>query len=349
MGRRKNNISGFGLSSGALDGKSILVTGGTGSFGRALVNELLVNHKTRRIVVFSRDEDKQHTMSLDLESAEILDHSVVRFFIGDVRDRERLEMAMRGIDIVVHAAAMKHVPIAEYNPFECIHTNVIGAENVTKASISSGVQKVIALSTDKACAPLNLYGASKLASDKIFVSANALSGKSGCHFSVVRYGNVLGSRGSVARLFKKLIVEGAKSLPLTDARMTRFFITISEGVNFVLSSLQMMQGGELFVPKIPSLKITDLARVMAPQTPMNEVGIRPGEKLHEVMITQDDARSVVELDDRYVVLPQSYRFWDAERYKQYPSTIVPEGFEYNSETNPQWLSDDDIALMLSQI
>ncbi len=257
-----------------LSDKAVLVTGGAGSFGRHLVKTVLASHRPKRLIVFSRDEAKQYDMAQDFTEEE---RKVLRFFIGDVRDRDRLEMAMREIDIVIHAAALKQVPAAEYNPFECIKTNVYGAENVVQAAIRMGVKQVVALSTDKAASPVNLYGASKLASDKIFVAANNLAGSVGTRFSVVRYGNVLGSRGSVVPLFQKLIAEGAKTLPVTDPRMTRFWITLDEGVDFVLSCLPMMRGGEIFVPKIPSMKVVDMATALAPDLPHEVVGIRPGE------------------------------------------------------------------------
>jgi len=318
-----------------LDGKSILVTGGTGSFGRAFVRTVLSRHKPAKLIVFSRDEMKQYEMAQEFDD---ISHPCMRYFIGDVRDVDRLEMAMRGVDIVVHAAALKHVPAAEYNPFECIHTNVLGAENVVKAAIRSGVDKVVALSTDKAASPINLYGASKLASDKIFVAANNLSGGITA-FSVVRYGNVIGSRGSVVPLFRRLIAEHADHLPITDERMTRFWITLRQGVDFVLSTLTVMRGGEIFIPKIPSTKITDMARVMAPNLPIKVIGIRPGEKVHEVMITEDDARTTGHLSDRYVIQP-ALKFWDSENYSD--CSMVPEGFRYASDTNDEWL--DDVAL-----
>ena len=261
----------------------------------------------------------------------------MRFFIGDVRDRDRLEMAMRDVDIVVHAAALKQVPAAEYNPMECINTNVIGAENVVQAAIRCGVKKIIALSTDKAANPVNLYGASKLASDKIFVAANNLSGEDGARFSVVRYGNVMGSRGSFIPLVKKLVAEKAKAIPITDARMTRFWITLDQGINFVLSSLAMMEGGEIFVPKIPSMKMVDLAETLAPGVPQEIIGIRPGEKLHELMITQDDARNTVELDDRYIIQP-SFEFWRSDSPSIKGAKPVDEDFVYASESNAEWLN-----------
>ena len=264
-------------------------------------------------------------------------HKSLRFFIGDVRDRDRLEMAMRDVDIVVHAAALKQVPAAEYNPMECINTNVIGAENVVQAAIRCGVKKIIALSTDKAANPVNLYGASKLASDKIFVAANNLSGEDGARFSVVRYGNVMGSRGSFIPLVKKLVAEKAKAIPITDARMTRFWITLDQGINFVLSSLAMMEGGEIFVPKIPSMKMVDLAETLAPGVPQEIIGIRPGEKLHELMITQDDARNTVELDDRYIIQP-SFEFWRSDSPSIKGAKPVDEDFVYASESNAEWLN-----------
>lgn len=320
------------------DGKSILVTGGTGSFGKAFVTMVMQKATPSRLIVFSRDELKQYEMD-----QEFLGHpqrEALRFFIGDVRDAKRLEMAFRGVDYVIHAAAMKQVPTAEYNPFECIHTNVLGAENVVRAAIRTDVRKVVALSTDKAASPLNLYGASKLASDKIFVAANHLSGSDEVRFSVVRYGNVIGSRGSVVPLFQRLIEQGADALPITDERMTRFWITIEQGVQFVVSSLEMMRGGEIFVPKIPSMHITDLARAMAPTLRYKIVGIRPGEKLHEVMITEDDARNTIELADRYVIEPQ-FAFWSRDRYEIKGCKPVKEGFSYSSGNNTEWLSGED--------
>ena len=319
------------------EGKSILVTGGTGSFGRAFARKLLaLPSPPRRLIVFSRDEQKQEAMSRELRSdfsAEL--YGRMRFFIGDVRDVSRLELAMRDVDVVVHAAALKIVPIAEYNPFECILTNVHGAENVVKAALRTGVQKVIALSTDKAANPINLYGASKLAADKIMVAANNLSSASGARFSVVRYGNVIGSRGSVVPLFNDMLRRGVKSLPITDPRMTRFWITLEQGVGFVLSSLALMRGGEIFVPKIPSMNIAELARALS-DLPHDVVGIRPGEKLHEVMITEDDARVTLELDDRYVICPPLLT-WNDAHLSSAGARQVPEGFRYSSENNKDWL------------
>ncbi|MCF8475409.1 MAG: UDP-N-acetylglucosamine 4,6-dehydratase (inverting) [Pseudolabrys sp.] len=314
-----------------LNGKSILITGGTGSFGQKFVEKLFEYYTPKRLIIFSRDEMKQYEMELKYDEKR---YPQMRYFIGDVRDVDRLEMAMRGVDYVIHAAALKHVPAAEYNPFECIHTNVMGAENVVKAAIRSGVDRVIALSTDKAANPVNLYGASKLAADKIFVAANGLAGSYGkTRFSVVRYGNVAGSRGSVVPYFKRLLSEGVSELPITDPRMTRFWITLDQGANFVLSSLAMMHGGEIFVPKIPSMKVVDIAKALAPSLPFKIIGIRPGEKLHEVLITEDDARSTVALDDRYIVQPR-LRFWDRQDPKD---VMVSEGFRYSSDNNDEWI------------
>lgn len=314
-----------------LDGASILVTGGTGSFGRAFVKAVLARWSPARLVVFSRDELKQYEMQ---HEPGIEGRDCMRFFIGDVRDQGRLESAMREVEVVIHAAALKQIPAAEYNPFECIHTNVLGAENVVQASIRAGVRKVVALSTDKAANPINLYGASKLASDKIFVAGNNMAGSVGTRFSVVRYGNVLGSRGSVLPLFRRLIAEGATELPITDERMTRFWITLDQGVSFVLSSLAMMRGGEIFVPKIPSSTVVELARAMAPGLAHRMVGIRPGEKLHELMIGEDDARSTVELDDRYVIEP-AFGWWARHSWRGDGATDVPEGFVYASNRNDE--------------
>jgi UDP-N-acetylglucosamine 4,6-dehydratase len=327
------------------DGKAVLVTGGTGSFGRAFVAALLARATPRRLVVFSRDELKQYEMAQEFDAKDT--RGVVRYFIGDVRDAARLTQALRGIDVVVHAAALKHVTIAEYNPFECIRTNVMGAENVAQAAIAAGVQRVIALSTDKAANPANLYGASKLASDKIFIAANHLAGLNGCRFAVVRYGNVVGSRGSVVPLFRKLIAEGADHLPITDPRMTRFWITLAQGVEFVCSSAAMMTGGEIFVPKIPSMRIVDLATVMAPGLPQKVVGIRPGEKLHEAMITEDDARSTLDLGDRYVIEPSIVMYHRGDM-RSAGGVPVPDGFRYASDSNSEWLDGPGLTRLLEQ-
>jgi len=327
-----------------LDGSSILVTGGTGSFGKAFIRSVLGRYRPAKLIVFSRDELKQFEMQ---QEAAFHDQPSLRYFIGDVRDRDRLEMALRGIDYVIHAAAMKQVPTAEYNPMECINTNVIGAENVVQASIRCCVKKVLALSTDKAANPINLYGASKLASDKIFVAANNISGKNGPAFSVVRYGNVLGSRGSVVPFFSKMIAENMDGLPITDARMTRFWITLEQGINFVLSNLKLMRGGEIFVPKIPSMKITDLAEAMAPGMPQHVVGIRPGEKLHEIMITSDDARSTLNLEDRFIITP-AFHFWTERSPGFGGAPLVAEDFSYSSDSNAEWLDGPSLLRLLAE-
>lgn len=330
-----------------LDGKVILVTGGTGSFGRRFIDTVLSRATPRKLIVYSRDELKQHDMQIDMaERFSPEDMARMRFFLGDVRDRERLTLALRGVDIVIHAAALKQVPAAEYNPSECIHTNVLGAENVVWACLTNRVKKVVALSTDKACNPVNLYGATKLASDKTFVAANNLAGDIGTRFSVVRYGNVVGSRGSVAPLFQRLLDRGATELPITDPRMTRFLITLDEGVDFVLSSLDVMRGGEIFVPKIPSTKIVDLAEAMAPGLPHKVVGIRPGEKLHEMMISADDARSTVDLGDRYAIEPAFVEYARTPFTTTYD--VVAEDFSYASDTNEDWLTGQGLLALLGE-
>lgn len=327
-----------------LDGKTVMVTGGTGSFGHHFVRTVIDEFKPKKLIIFSRDELKQYEMAQRFPTAQ---YPFMRYFIGDVRDEGRLDMAMRGVDVVIHAAALKHVPIAEYNPFECIRTNVFGAENVVRAAIKRGVKHVCALSTDKAANPINLYGASKLASDKIFSAAQNMGGEDGPTFSVVRYGNVVGSRGSVVPFFNRLIAEGADHLPITDERMTRFWITLTQGVNFVLSSLAMANGGETFVPKIPSMRTTDLARTLAPGLPHKIVGIRPGEKLHEVMVPEDDARSTVELDDRYVIVP-AQRTSLMEHWLDV-GALAPEGFSYASDSNPERLDARALQTLLGQV
>lgn len=327
--------------------KNILITGGTGSFGKKYTKILLENYKPNKIIIYSRDELKQYEMAQEFSS------SSMRYFIGDVRDENRLNTAMNGVDFVIHAAAMKHVPIAEYNPMECIKTNIHGAQNVINASLKNRVEKVIALSTDKACNPVNLYGATKLASDKLFIAANNITGTSPTRFSVVRYGNVVGSRGSVVPLFKKLIENGAKELPITDERMTRFWITLEDGVKFVLKNFARMQGGELFIPKIPSMKIIDLAATLAPNLPIKIIGIRPGEKLHEIMISADDTMHSLEFDDHYVIGP-SIKFYDKEadfainRLGE-KGRAVNSNFEYRSDNNTQWLNQQSLKEMMERI
>ena len=336
----------FSTEIGDLAGQTVLVTGGTGSFGRRFVDTVLSRAAPRKLIVFSRDELKQHEMQVEMAARFSPDQmSRMRFFLGDVRDRQRLTLALRGVDVVVHAAALKQVPAAEYNPSEFIQTNVLGAENIVWAALANRVKKVIALSTDKACNPANLYGATKLASDKTFVAANNLSGDIGARFAVVRYGNVVGSRGSVAPLFQRLIADGARDLPITDPRMTRFWITLNQGVDFVLSSLSLMRGGEIFVPKIPSMKMTDLAAAMAPGLPIRVIGIRPGEKLHEMMISIDDARHVVDLGDRYAIEPAFVEFSRQSFATEHPT--VADGFSSASDTNDEWLSHEGLLRLLS--
>ncbi|OEJ66321.1 UDP-N-acetylglucosamine 4,6-dehydratase (inverting) [Magnetovibrio blakemorei] len=339
-----DHISKFNTPWPDLNGKNILITGGTGSFGKYFVRAVLDNFRPNRLIIFSRDELKQFEMAQEYSEQE---HENLRFFIGDVRDQDRLEMAMRDVHIVIHAAAMKHVPAAEYNPFECIKTNVIGAENLVKAALNCGVQKVIALSTDKAASPLNLYGASKLASDKIFIAANFLSAAKAPSFSVVRYGNVMGSRGSVVPFFEKLRDQGAKFLPITDPRMTRFWVTIEQGINFVLSSLALMHGGEIFVPKIPSTDMLSIAKAIAPNIPTKIIGIRPGEKLHEVMITADDARNTISIKDRYIITP-ALSFWKPDIHKFEGSSMVDDDFNYASNNNSHILSIEEIKSLLAK-
>ncbi len=316
-----------------LNDKSILVTGGTGSFGKHFLKTVVSRYKPRRLIIFSRDELKQSDMQIEFP---IERYPYIRYFIGDVRDRDRLDLALRDVDYVIHAAAMKQVTTAEYNPFECIRTNVFGAENIVYAALRRNVKKVIALSTDKAANPVNLYGASKLASDKIFVAANNLAGADGTRFAVVRYGNVFGSRGSVVPFFRKLMEDGATELPITDPRMTRFWITLTQGVNFVLSSMEMMRGGEIYVPKIPSTTITDLATLISPKLKQTVVGIRPGEKLHETMIPADDSHWTVDMQDRFVILA-SFATQAREAYLARGAVPVPEGFSYSSDSNPEAL------------
>ncbi len=328
-------------------GKTVLITGGTGSFGRKMTETLLAHYDPKKIIILSRDELKQYEQRCELEERFPADKlSKMRFFLGDVRDRARLELAFRGVDIVIHAAALKQVPAAEYNPSECIATNVNGAENVVWACLHNRVQRVVALSTDKACSPINLYGATKLASDKIFVAANNLSGDIGTRFCVVRYGNVVGSRGSVVPYFKRLLTQGAKDLPITDTRMTRFWISLDQGVAFVLSCMELTQGGEIFVPKIPATLVTDLATAMAPKAGHTVIGIRPGEKLHEMMISADDARSTYELDDRYVIEPEFVEYTRKSFAKVRGSKRVPEGFHYSSDINPERLDASGIRGMM---
>ncbi len=323
------------------DGANILVTGGTGSFGQAFIRRLLESHRPARIVVFSRDELKQYEMAQTFQSP------TMRFFLGDVRDRERLNRALSGIELVVHAAALKQVPAAEYNPIECIKTNVIGAENLINACIDQKVRKVIALSTDKAVNPVNLYGATKLCSDKLFVAANHLAGAGGSRFSVVRYGNVIGSRGSVVPFFKSFRGTG-KKLPITDPEMTRFWIQLVDGAAFVDRCLGLMRGGEIFIPKIPSMKITDLARAISNDSEHEVVGIRPGEKLHELLLTRDDARNTIEFEDYYIITP-GIHLWDSQTSSVYGDETgkhVATDFEYASNTNDRWFDVEQLRAVI---
>ena len=326
--------------------KSILITGGTGSFGRKFTQHLLAHYSPKKIIVYSRDELKQFEMQQDFPQ------SCMRFFIGDVRDEHRLKEAMSDVDIVVHAAALKQVPAAEYNPMECIKTNIMGAQNVISGALSAGVKKVIALSTDKAANPANLYGATKLVSDKLFVAANNTVGKRDTRFSVVRYGNVMCSRGSVIPFFRKLVKDGAKTLPITHADMTRFMITLEEGVSFVCKSFERMHGGEIYVPKIPSMKMTDVAKALGPDLELEIVGIRPGEKLHETMCPADDAHLTLEFDDHFVICP-TIQYTDKADFTRNKlketGKQVPEGFEYNSGNNTQWIGPDELLKRLDDI
>jgi len=328
-----------------MNGKSILVTGGTGSFGKKFVETILLKYpEITRLVVYSRDELKQFDMSNEFPAKK---YHQIRYFIGDVRDKERLQRALEGIDIVVHAAALKQVPACEYNPFEAVKTNILGAENVIEAAIACGIKRVVALSTDKAAAPINLYGATKLCSDKLFVAAENFRGKRDLHFSVVRYGNVMGSRGSVIPLFLKKRQDGV--IPITDERMTRFNITLDDGIKLVLFALQNMWGGEIFVPKIPSYRITDIAAAIAPNCRTEITGIRPGEKLHEEMITETDALNAIEFKDYFVILPSYPPSWDVKEYLRiFEGKPCEFGFKYNSGTNADWLTVEQIRTLIKQ-
>ncbi len=329
------------FSNKIFDNKDILITGGTGSFGRKCTRMILDNFKPNRLIILSRDELKQYEMEQEFKS-----HPSLRFFLGDVRDKDRLTRAFDGIDYVIHAAALKQVPAAEYNPTECIKTNIDGGANVIRACLDNNVKKVIALSTDKAANPANLYGATKLASDKLFIAANNMAGKKPTRFSVVRYGNVAGSRGSVVPLFRKLVADGAKKIPITDPKMTRFWITLEEGVKFVFQNFERMHGGETFVPKIPSIRVTDLAEAIAPGIPHDIIGLRPGEKIHEVMCPLDSAHLTLEFNDHYVIKP-TINCFDSDI--DYNTNLIGEtgkavttDFEYNSGTNQHFLSVNEL-------
>ena len=326
-----------------LNNKNILITGGTGSFGKKCTEIILKKYKTKRLIIFSRDELKQFEMAQQFSDSK---YDCMRYFIGDVRDKERLHRALRNVDFVIHAAALKQVHAAEYNPFEAVKTNILGAQNVINVAIDGGVKRVIALSTDKAANPINLYGATKLCSDKLFIAGNSYVGPNDTNFSVVRYGNVVGSRGSVIPLFLKKRSTGI--VAITDPKMTRFWITLEQGVKFVIECLERMVGGEIFVPKIPSMNIMDLATAICPECRTEIIGIRPGEKLHEIMVPRDDARNTLEFDDYYVIKPQFKYF--SRRFDETNSNCkpVPDDFEYSSDTNSQWLSAEDLKEMVKE-
>ena len=332
----------------AFNGRSILVTGGTGSFGQHFVRTMLKHGKPKRLVIFSRDELKQFEMAQALPERE---HPALRYFIGDIRDRERLMRACAGIDIIVHAAAMKHITAAEYNPTECIATNIIGGQNVIDAAIANDVERVVALSTDKAANPINLYGATKLCSDKLFIAANNLAGKHKTRFAVVRYGNVIGSRGSVIPYFKKLVAEGCKALPVTDPDMTRFVITLDKGVEFVLMALRDMSGGEIFVPKLPSIKVLELLPHILPSKEYKVVGIRPGEKLHEVMIPLEESRNCIDMGDHYILQP-THHWWNVGAFQEKVRArgkSIDEAFEYSSQSNTWWLDPAEVKALVDSV
>lgn len=327
-----------------LNDKTILITGGTGSFGQKFTRRILAEYNPRKIIIYSRDEYKQYVMRGAFKEHD----EKLRFFIGDVRDKDRLYRALKGVDVVIHSAALKHVTVAEYNPIEAIKTNINGAMNIIDAAIDCGVEKVVALSTDKAVNPVNLYGATKLVSDKLFVAGNAYAGGKGTTFSVVRYGNVTGSRGSIVPFFNTLINNGTKELPITDYRMTRFWITLDQGVDLVFKAIEEAKGGEVYVSKIPSYKVTDLAKAMLPDAQLKEVGIREGEKLHEVMITEEDSRLTYDYGDHYIIYPH-FDWWETEKYFKTGGVKVADGFRYSSDNNEEWLSDDVMRERLKSI
>ncbi len=329
-----------------LNDKTILITGGTGSFGKKCLQMIFQRYNPKKVIIYSRDEFKQYNMKAELSNK--VDMERVRFFIGDVRDKERLMRAFHGVDYVIHAAAMKQVPTCEYNPMEAIKTNIHGAQNVIDAALDRGVKKVVALSTDKAVNPINLYGGTKLVSDKLFIAANAYTGLNGTVFSVVRYGNVAGSRGSIIPLFRTLIENGETDLPITDYRMTRFWITLEQGVELVFKALGEAKGGETYISKIPSFKITDLAKAMLPHGSMREIGIREGEKLHEVMVTRDDSRTTYEYDKHYIVYPH-FDWLDLDKVLLPGGKLVEEGFEYNSGNNKEWLDVEGLRKALKMV
>lgn len=329
-----------------LNNKTILVTGGTGSFGRKFLKMVFEKYSPKKIIIYSRDEFKQSVMKTEFK--DLVDMDRVRFFIGDVRDRERLKRALKGVDYVIHAAAMKQVPTCEYNPLEAVKTNISGAQNVIDACLDCGVKKAVALSTDKAVNPINLYGGTKLVSDKLFIAANAYTGEEGTVFSIVRYGNVAGSRGSVIPIFENVIKAGSTELPITDSRMTRFWITLEQGVELVFKALEESKGGETYISKIPSFHITDLAEAMAPGCTVKEIGIREGEKLHEVMITRDDSRMAYEYDKHYIIYP-NFEWMNLDKNLLGGGKLVEEGFEYNSGTNKEWMDIKQLKQELGNI
>lgn len=340
---QKENLNPYKSDMTSFNGKSVLITGGTGSFGHKFVSYLLENTKAQKVIIYSRDELKQYEMQ------QRFSHPSLRFFIGDVRDKERLKTAMKDVDFVVHAAALKQVPAAEYNPNECIKTNINGAQNVIDAAIANGVRRIIALSTDKAANPVNLYGATKLASDKLFVAANNISGAEGPRFSVVRYGNVVGSRGSVVPFYRSLLTNGEKKLPVTHPEMTRFWITLDEGVKFVVKNFSRMQGGEIFVPKIPSIRILDLVEAMSGKREYDVIGIRPGEKLHEVMVPEEMAHHTFEFEDHFVIAPAITFFDKNLDYKKNrlgeKGVSAEDKFEYHSGRNPHFLTVEELKAL----
>lgn len=327
-----------------LNNKTILITGGTGSFGQKFTQRIFSEYQPKKLIIYSRDEYKQYVMRSKFTEYD----GNIRYFIGDIRDKDRLYRAMDGVDIVIHSAALKHVTVAEYNPIEAIKTNINGAMNIIDAAIDCGVEKVVALSTDKACSPINLYGATKLVSDKLFVSGNAYAGGKKTKFSVVRYGNVTGSRGSIVPFFNKMIINGAEELPITDFRMTRFWITLDQGVDLVFKAIEESKGGEIYVSKIPSYKVTDLAMAMENKIKLKEVGIREGEKLHEAMITEEDSRLTYDYGDHYIIYPH-FDWWDTAKHLKPGGKKVIEGFKYTSDNNEEWLSVDEMVERLKKI
>lgn len=332
-----------------LNNKTILITGGTGSFGKKCISMIFQRYTPKKVIVYSRDEFKQSVLCEKFKrELKEENHDKLRFFIGDVRDKDRLYRAFKGVDYVIHAAAMKQVTACEYNPFEAIMTNIHGAQNIIDAALDRGVEKVVALSTDKAVNPINLYGGTKLVSDKLFISANAYSGFEGTKFSVVRYGNVAGSRGSVIPFFRELIKKGESELPITDFRMTRFWITLEQGVELVFKALEESKGGETYISKIPSFKVIDLAKAMLPESSLREIGIREGEKLHEVMVTKDDSKFTFEYKDHYIIYP-NFNWWDHEKHCVKGGKPINDGFEYNSELNKEWLEIDELKQKISEL